>query len=176
MNRKMLVAPTAALVLGLCALLLSSPAAVAAGRSTATVITGTTKIGGYHVGAGYTQARRIFGPQYSSTGAAATCTARWADGVSITWHRTGSSTNWSKTCVKFGFARVGKPKVAGPAWRTNKGLRVGALTSQLRTLYPSAASKRSGIYTVWTLQKTPTLSLEAWVKNGKVAYFRLATG
>jgi hypothetical protein len=171
MNKTVLVAPTVALMLGICVLVLSSPAPAAS--AVGSVINGTKSIAAYRVGTGYAQARRSFGLQYSSTGSTTTCTARWANGVTIVWRRKPGSNNWAKACVTFSQAQVGKPRVSQPAWRTNKGLRVGARAAQIKSLYPSARGKRSGVYTVWTLQKSPAIVLKAWVKKGRIAFFRL---
>lgn len=147
--------------------------ALAAGRSTARVITGTKTIDGYRVGTTYAQARKVLGGPYSATQSSAVCTARWTNGVTITWRRRLPRTNWTRACLRFSSAKVGRSKTAGPVWRTDKGLRVRASASQVKRLYPAATSKRSGRYTIWTLTKTPTVSLQAWVTRGRVAYFRL---
>jgi hypothetical protein len=170
MSRKLVI--TSVFAFALAAVTFGS-APVAAGPSTTSIIAGTKTIDGYRVGAGYAQAHRIFGLPYSSEQDSARCTARWGNGVTISWHRTLPSSKWAKACVKFSSARVGKPSVANAVWRTNKGLRVGARAAQIKSLYPSARGKRSGIYTVWILQKSPTISLNAWVKKGKIAFFRL---
>ena len=168
-------ASSAVAVVALMALILVS-ASIAAGRSSTNIIAGTKSIDGYRVGAPYAAARRTFGFPKASSQNGTTCTARWMNGVSISWHRTLPYAKWTKACVRFSRARVGKPSVAQRAWRTNEGLRVGARASQVSRLYPSATSRRSGVYTIWTLQKSPKVSLNAWVKKGRVAFFRLAAG
>ena len=167
-----LVATTVTL-LTLAALTFGS-ASLAAGRSAPNVIIGTRSIDGYRVGAGYAQARRLFGFPSSSTQSSRTCTARWANGVTIVWHRNFPYSKWARACVRFNRALVGGASVAGPIWRTDKGLRVKDSQKQIKKLYPSATSTRSSGYTVWTLSKASGTSLEAWVKNGRVAFFRLA--
>jgi hypothetical protein len=171
MNRKV------AIVVAFLAMTFAS-VGLAASHSSANIITGTTTIGGYRIGTSYANARRVFGPQYSSTESSNTCTAHWSNGVTISWLRSSTSLKWVKACLKFRGARVGKPLIAGESvWRTNKGLRVGDSTARLKALYPSAASKGSGAYTVFTLQKGSKVSLQAWVKTktGKVANFRFST-
>jgi hypothetical protein len=140
------------------------------------VISGTKKIAAYRVGSAYSQAQKVFGGPYSSTQNATACTARWANGVTISWYRTSTSARWTKACLKFKSAKVGRSKIHGSIWRTNKGLRIGARASQVKNLYPSATGKRSGAYEVWLLQKTSRLSLKAWTKEGRVVFFRLANG
>src|SRR5262245_56360634 len=95
-------------------------------------VIGTKNIGGYRVGSGYTQAKRLFGQPHASTQSGRVCTARWTNGVTITWHRTLPYSNWAKACVKFS-----QSKVVG-SWRTNRGLTVGASGSKLKKLYPAA--------------------------------------
>jgi hypothetical protein len=146
---------------------------MAAGRTTSYVVSGTKSIGGYSIASGYAKARSTFGGQASSTETPTICTARWSNGVTISWRRTLPSQNWAKACVKFSSARIGKPTIAAATWRTNKGLRVGARGTRIKSLYPSATSKRSGPYAVWTLQKASKTTLQAWVKKGKIAFFRL---
>jgi hypothetical protein len=169
-KRRLAIAPVvivaaAALVLG--------PVALAALGTASNVILGTTKIGAFPVGGSYLQAQKALGGPYSSNQLRSTCTASFVNGVTITWHRNGLKSSLAKACVTFMFARVDRAKTAAPVWRTNKGLRIDSPTSQIKTLYPSAKSTASVGYSVWTLQRTSTASLQAWVKDGKVAFFRL---
>lgn len=166
MNRKLAVAPIAA------ALTLAAVAGGSAPASAAAppryVIAGTTSIGGYRSGAGYARARTLFGGPVSSKQDLRTCVAGWATGLTIAWHRRLPYAKWQKACVAFMWARV-----KGKQWRTDKGLRVGSSESQIRKLYPRARrTSRSG-YAVWKLQTASKVSLQAWVKRGRVVSFRL---
>jgi hypothetical protein len=71
-------------------------------------------------------------------------------------------------CVTFAWANV-----TGSKWRTDKGLRVGASQSQVRELYKSATRKSSGGYTVWTLARVSGKSLQAWMQDGRIEFFRV---
>jgi hypothetical protein len=170
MNKKLVTSTVVALAL---AALTFGSASLAAGRSTSNVIAGTRTIDGYRVGAPWAAARRVFGFPKASSQSGTTCTARWKNGVSISWHRTLPYAKWTKACVRFSRANVGTATVAGPTWRTDKGLRVGASQSQIKKLYKAATSKKSGAYTVWTLTKASGNALQAWVKKGRISYFRL---
>lgn len=143
-------------------------AAVASSGSNSYVITATKTIDGYRVGTGYTSALHRFGGPRSSSQDRAACVASWGNGVTIAWNRRPQYVKWQKACVTFAWS-----KVTGKLWQTDKGLRVGAAQSQLKKLYKGAAPKSSSGYTVWTLAKAPRTSLQAWVKGGRVAYFRL---
>lgn len=155
------IAATAALSFG--------SASSAAAPTSSYVITGVKSIGGYRVGAPYSAARRAFDVQFSSSQDPTTCVAQWPKGLTIAWHRRLPYVKWQKACVKFYWA-----KVAGTAWRTDRGLKVGASVPGLRSLYPSATRKTSRAYAVWTLVRGSGVSLQAWTKKGRVVYFRLA--
>jgi hypothetical protein len=172
MNRKLTPVILVALVVSG---LIVGATSLAAVRSSSYVITGARTIDGYRVGATYAQAVRVLGGSYSTTQTNKTCTARWANGVTIVWHRTLPYAKWSKACLRFSFARVQRARVAAPNWRTDKGLRVGASESQLKRLYPAATAKLSSGYRVWTLAKASRIKLQAWAKKGHVAFFRLTT-
>lgn len=135
------------------------------------VVTGTTTINGYHVGAGWTQARRLFGGPYSSTQTGAICTARWGTGLTITWKRKLPYANWPKACVTFSWA-----KLTGKQWRTDRGLRIGSAEAQVRSHYPAATSRTAGGFNVWRLASGSGISLEAWARGGRVAFLRLSKG
>jgi hypothetical protein len=135
--------------------------------SSSYVITAAKSIGGYKVGSTYVAAKRQFGGPVSST-LGRNCTVRWPNRVTINWHRQAQYAKMAKACVAFAWA-----KVNGTAWRTDKGLRVGAPQSQVKKRYKSATRKNSGGYTVWTLAKASGNSLQAWVKSGRIAYFRV---
>jgi hypothetical protein len=139
-----------------------------AAPSGAYVITATKAIDGYRVGSTYVAAVRQFGGPKSSSQDAQTCVARWSNRVTIAWHRRWPYAKWSKACLNFAWANV-----AGSKWRTDKGLRVGATRSQVKKLYKAAKSEKSGGYTVWTLTRSSGNTLQAWVKGGKISYFRL---
>jgi hypothetical protein len=143
-------------------------AAAAAGSS---IVTGTTAIGGYHVGAGWAQAQRLFGGPYSSTQDRTVCTAQWRNGVTITWKRTLPYADWAKGCVKFSSA-----KLTGKQWRTDKGLQIGSVEAQVHSRYPAAKSSTANGFHVWRLASGAGVSLEAWVKAGRVAFLRLSKG
>lgn len=172
MNRKTAIPMTIAL-----ALVVALASAALGARSTANIIKGTSAIDGYKVGTSYTHARHAFGPQYSSLQSSKICTARWGNGVTISWRRREPFSKWTKACVRFSGARIGKGAASATPWGTNKGLRVGATTARLKALYPSATGQRSGVYTIFTLQKGLRVSLQAAVKDksGKVAEFRFVT-
>ena len=172
MNRRLVTVTVVALAL---AGLVVSPSSLAAAHASSYVITGAKTIDGYKVGTTYAQALRYLGSPYSTTQSSTACIARWTSGVTITWHRRLPATNWAKACTRFSYATVKHGKSARATWRTDKGLRVGAAQSQVKKLYPVARSKRSNGYTVWNLTKASTISLQAWVKQGQVAFFRLTT-
>jgi hypothetical protein len=173
MNRRLTT--VAAASLALVALTLGS-SALAAARTSSYIIRGATSIDGYRVGATYAQAQRFLGGSYSTSQSNTTCTARWKNGVTIVWHRKLPATKWAKACTRFNSARVGRAKKTRATWQTGKGLRVGASQAQLKKLYPGATSKGSNRYKVWTLAKASKISLQAWVTNGQVAFFRLVRG
>lgn len=170
MNRKLVAATLAALALSGSVV---GPSSLAAARLSSFVITGAKTIDGYKVGTTYASASRTFGGSYSTTQSSTNCTARWKNGVTIVWHRKLGGTNWTKVCTRFSYATVRPAKAPKGTWRTDKGLRVGARQTQVKTFYPAATSKRSEGFTVWTLAKASTISLQAWVKNGRIAYFRV---
>lgn len=170
MNRRLVTAILVALVLSG---VVVGPSSLAAVRSTSFVITGVRTIDGYKVGTTYAQALRDFGGSFSTTQSNTNCTARWKNGVTIVWHRKLPSSKWSKACTRFNFATVGRARAPRGTWRTDKGLRVGATQVQLKKLYPAARSKRLNRYTVWTLASVSKISLQAWMKRGRVAHFRL---
>jgi hypothetical protein len=132
------------------------------------VITATKSINGYRVGSGFVAAKRQFGFPKSSSQSSRTCVARFANRVTIAWQRRWPYAKWSKACLTFAWANV-----TGSKWRTDKGLRVGASQSQVRELYKSATRKSSGGYTVWTLARASGKSLQAWMHDGRIAFFRV---
>jgi len=142
--------------------------ATSARTSSSYVITATKTIDGYRVGSAFTNAKRRFGGPRSSSQDRAACVASWANGVTIAWQRRPQYVKWERACVTFVWS-----KVTGRLWSTDKGLRVGASQSQVKKLYNVATSKKSGAYTVWTLAKSSGNSLQAWVKGGRVSYFRV---
>jgi hypothetical protein len=172
MNRRLVTVTLVALAL---AGLVTSPSSLAAAQSSSYVITGAKAIGGYKVGTTYAQALRYLGYAYSTTQSSAACTARWTNGVTIIWHRKPPATNWTKACARFSYATVKQGKSARATWRTDKGLRVGASLSQVKKLYPAATSKSSNGYSVWNLAKASKITLQAWVRQGRVSFFRLTS-
>jgi hypothetical protein len=143
---------------------LAFPAAIAAKPLVSTshsyVVT-STAIGGFKVSSGWTQAHQIFGGPVSSTQDHFICTARWPDGLTLTFARHYPLTAWSKACKVFKSA-----KVTGKSWRTDKGLRIGSAESQIKHLYPGAVKKST---TVWIVNPKASPQLQASVKKGKVA-------
>jgi hypothetical protein len=170
LNRKLAITLA---VGGLALMAIGVASASSARPSSSNVITGTRSIDGYKVGAPWSAARRIFGFPKASSQSGTTCTARWTNGVSLSWYRTLPYSKWTRACVRFSRAKVGEATLAGPTWRTDKGLRVGAPQSQVKKLYKAATRKNSGGYAVWTLAKASRSSLQAWVKRGRIAYFRI---
>jgi hypothetical protein len=151
--------PTAVIaVSALMGLVISLSATAAAGPN---VISGQS-VGAYRLG-GYVEARRQFGGPYSSTQSPTSCIARWPNGVSIAWQRHLPYSAWEKACIVFRWA-----KVTGKAWRTDKGLSIGSTEATLKKLYPSARSKRSNAFTVWSLATSPKSTLQAWSRGGRV--------
>jgi len=172
MKRRLVIVTLVALAL---AGVIVAPSSLAAMRSSSYVITGAKTIGSYKVGATDAQALRSLGSAFSTTQSSTVCIARWRNGVTISWHRRPPATNWAKACTRFSYATVGTAKRPKGTWRTDKGLRVGATQSQVKKLYPAATSKRSNVYSVWNLASASRISLQAWVKQGRVAFFRLTT-
>jgi hypothetical protein len=156
--------------LALVGVVVGSAPSWAAAASTSYVITAAKSIDGYRPGSAYVAATKSFGGPVSSTQGPRTCVATFTNGVTIAWHRRLPYSRWEKACLAFEWA-----KVTGTQWKTDRALHVGSTEAQLRNAYKSATKKNSNGYTVWTLAKSSNNALQAWVKNGRVAYFQLVS-